>query len=325
MTSLTPIRMLSATSVIALLVGCSSASSIAPKPANVSSDARAGASFDACPASGTIEYVSDVHNDFIYIFDGKFAGQAPCGELTKRLFHPYGLFVQPGTHDLYVANYGGSNVAVFHRGQTSPYNVYKDPTGQHTGDVVVAKDGAVIASNVFSKGQEDGSLSTWIGGPNGGTFVGNFPFVPSSHSATGAFVTIDNHDIVYFDEFHCTSQCGELWFVSCPAGACGTQTQSSGVAFSAPGGLAVDDTGDVLLTDVGASNAKTFELPNPNPSIFPLLGAPFGMAINKQSSHWFVADTQNKDAAEYAYPSGSLIGTVACPGNCIPFGVAVDP
>jgi hypothetical protein len=41
--------------------------------------------------------------------------------------------------------------------------------------------------------------------------------------------------------------------------------------------------------------------------------------------HWFVADSDNDDAAEYAYPSGILIRTVPAnsPGGYI-LGIAVD-
>jgi len=43
------------------------------------------------------------------------------------------------------------------------------------------------------------------------------------------------------------------------------------------------------------------------------------------NNHWFVADASNNDAAEHAYPSGSLIGTVpGNPGGNL-VGIALDP
>lgn len=322
---LTTLQTLSVAAGIALLTGCSNGgSAFAPNATSQQESGHHFVSYDSCPATGPIEYVSDAHNSVIFIYKGRFAGQVPCGQITSELRTPYGLYVQTTTHDLYVANYGRSGVLVFHRGQTAPSNRYKDPTGQNTTDVSVAVDGTVIASNTSQpKGQEDGSLSTWIGGPNGGTFVGNFPMV--ANAASGAFIAINKRGKVYFDDFHCTVQCGEVWSVSCPAGICGAQTQVAGVAFNSPGGMAFDASGDLLVTDAGPPGvAQTFELPNPTPSTFALTGTPVGMAFSQRNHHWFVADSTNHDADEYDYPSGALVGTVPCCTGGVAIGVAVD-
>jgi hypothetical protein len=314
-----------AASAITFLAGCSGAGhlAIAPNPASLHLAARHLSSFYACPATGPIKYVSDFNNNVVDVFVGKFAGQAPCGQITSVLQSPWGIYVEPGTHDLYVANYGAHDVVVFHRGQTAPYNTYNDPSFQDPVDVAVAKDGTVIASNqVRPNFPTAGSLSTWIGGPNGGTFVGNFPMAPGSE---GLYVTAQRNGTIYFDELTSTQfNFGALWFVSCPAGACGPQTQVTGVSFNSAGGVASDDTEDVLAIN-GAGFAETFELPNPNPKSIPLTGVPVGMAINALDHHLFVTDAMNDYAAEYSYPKGKLIGTV--PGNSGGglFGIAVDP
>jgi hypothetical protein len=305
---------------ITILAGCSAGGTSAITQGAAPQDGAMlhPVSFDSCPATGSIEYVSDAHNSVIYIYKGPFAGQAPCGQITAQLRTPYELYVQTATHDLYVANYAGSNIEVFHRGHLRPYNHYGDPTGQHTADVAVASDGTVIAINVFSTGQEDGSISTWIGGPGGGTFVGNFPLL--TNNATGASLAIDGGGTVYFDNFQ-----GELWTVQCPAGACGTQTQVTGVAPRASGGMAFDSSGDLLITAQSSPGAgQIFELPNPNPTTFPLGDNPFGMAISQRYHHWFVTYSTNHEAAEYSYPSGALIGTVPCCPTGVPVGVAFD-
>ena len=279
-------------------------------------------SFYACPAIGPLVYVSDGTNNVINVYAGRFAGQAPCGQLASSLINfPYGLYVRPGGHDLYVANSG--NILVFHRGKTTPYNSYVDPSIQVPNDVAVAQDGTVIASNLGQNfGPEKGSLSTWLGGLNGGTFVGNFPM---KNDIQGGFLTVQANGKVYFDDQDATTNRGALWSVSCPAGACGSQTRDSGVSLGYPGGMGSDATEDVLVTDEGAITADTFELPNPNPVTFALAGVPVGMALNEFNNHWYVADALNNDAAEYAYPSGTLIGTV--PGNVggNMFGIAIDP
>jgi len=279
-------------------------------------------SFDSFPATGPIEYASDGTNNVINIYAGDFAGQAPCGQIATTLLNfPFGLFVKIGTHDLYVAN--ASDVLVFHRGKMMPYNTYTDPSGQVPNDVTVAKDGTIIVSNIGQfNGREAGSISTWVKGPNGGTFVGNFPM---TNDIQGGFITAQKNGTVFFDDQDATTRHGAVWSLSCPAGHCGTQTQVAGVSLGAPGGLGSDSTDDLLVTDSQPGNAETFELPNPNPMTFPLAGIVFGMAMSQGDTHWFVADALDNEAAEYSYPSGSLIGTV--PGNSFGNldGIAIDP
>jgi hypothetical protein len=347
-------QVLSLAAAIALLAGCSGAgtSAIPPKPAppqggadallsraptsilkamgRLKNDAQTGhhyVAYYACPATGPIEYLSDYNNSVINVYRGKFAGQSPCGQITSGVSNPEGIYVQRGSRDLYVANDGAHDVLVFHRGKMTPYNTYTDPGGEDTFDVTVAGDGTVIASNLIKQtGPQRGSISTWRGGPHGGTFIGNFPMTNSNE---GLFITVQKNGTVYFDDVDATSGRGLLWSVKCPAGACGTQKQVAGVSFNFPFGIGSDNAEDVLVDDLNTTlttgTANTFELPNPHPKSFTLVGVPVGMAIDALDHHWFVADAKTNDAAEYSYPGGALVGTV--PGNSggDPVGIAVDP
>jgi len=280
-------------------------------------------SFYACPAMGPIKYLSDSSHPYIFVYAGKFAGQTWCGLImSASLNEPGGLYVKTTTHDLYVANWGFNKILVFHRGQTEPYNVYTDPTLQNPIGVTTANDGTVIASNAYQPNHtENGSISTWIEGPNGGTFVGNFSMTNDSE---GYFVTVQKNGKVYYDDVDLSGS-GALWSLSCPAGHCGIQTQVAGVSLKIPRGLASDGAEDLIVIDTEPGRAETFELPNPNPVIFPLAGFPDGVAINELDHHLFVADSFNQVGAEYLYPSGVLVGTVQCGTACVPFGIAVDP
>ncbi|HEY5096257.1 MAG TPA: hypothetical protein VII69_14185 [Candidatus Eremiobacteraceae bacterium] len=336
----------SVAAAMALLPGCSSGTAVPQKPPTLSSHMRSLASFIAtsrsplglhadnlnaghqlksfytCPATISIEYFSDYKNNIINVFAGKFEGQIPCGKITD-VTNPQGLYVNASTHDLYVANTGGHNVLVFHRGETVASNSYTDPTNQFPYDVTMARDGTVIASNVFQTGgPEAGSISTWVGGPNGGAFVGNFPM---TNDSVGLWITVDKHGTVYYNDIDLTSGIGALWSLTCPSGACGNQTQVAGVSFSAPGGLAIDRTNDLLANDAQPGTADTFELPNPKPKTFPIASGSLDLAIDMLNRHWFALDSQNSNAAEYLYPSGVLVGTVSCGTNCIASGIAVDP
>jgi len=109
----------SAAAAIALLVACSGGgASVMAQRSSVLGPI--GPSRYSCPATGPLKYVSDGRDHAIDVFAGRFAGQAPCAQLAlSSLQNPQGLFVNPGTHDLYVANTGAGDVIVFHRGETT--------------------------------------------------------------------------------------------------------------------------------------------------------------------------------------------------------------
>lgn len=324
-------HVLSASVAMTLLVGCAGGGTTAiapkieaPRQSEINPTARYPiVNHYSCPATGTIRYLSDLVNNAINVYSGKFAGQAPCGQITSDLHSPVGMHVKISTHDLYVANWHGGNILVFHRGETTPYNTYTDPSGQNPSDVTVTNDGTVVATNSGC------SLSTWIGGPGGGTFVGTFKKLPCFD--TGIVFLTTNNGIVYYVNSRSGRNRSTMWSVSCPAGKCGTRFRVPGVRLGFfPSGVTSDAAGDLLAVDLSGSGRnnrlKTYSPPNPNPTIFNLLpGGPYGIAISDGDHHLFVADISNTDGEEYVYPGGKLIGTV--PGNVggSMVGIAVDP
>lgn len=329
---------MSAMASIVLIAGCAGGSAISPAPVsaqrgdhlvtgrvpnfldiNNRTDGHI-AGYDSCPAKGPIKYVSDADRNEIYIYKGVLAKGTRCGVIESNVLHyPLYIYVKASTHDLYVANDLGFDVLVFHRGQTTPYNTYTDPTGQQTRDIAVANDGTVIAANyVRSDGHLVGSISTWIGGPNGGTFVGNYPM-----SAEGVALVVKKNGTIYFNQVNQAGQ-ATLWSLTCPSGVCGTPTQIAGVSFADGAGLALDDTGDLLAVD--QNSVEIFELPNPNPMTMPLQTADAdGIAINSANHHVIITDPVSNHTQEYAYPDGTLLGTVPGARNGATVGVAVDP
>jgi hypothetical protein len=309
---------LSVATAAALLAGCAGVSAVTPKP-KVPQAVVHSILNDTCPAKGPIEYVSDdAEYVGVFVYAGNFAGQASCFHITAGLHGAQGLYVQPVTHDLYVANTGNQNIQVFHRGETVPYNTY--PIRYHSvTDVTVANDGTVIAIH-------GAGISTWVGGPHGGTFVGTFPL--KDHPQAD-WVTAQGNGSIYYDFLNPTTHRGELWTLECPAGHCHRGTQVAGVTLQYPEGMEFDSKGDLLVVsrDVNQINntLNTYELPNPSPSTLPLLpGWPTGVAISETDHHLFVVDAINHDAVEYSYPNGQLIGTVQDNSGGYPIGVAVD-
>lgn len=325
---------LTATASLTLLASCSSGSAIAPQSVPLQrganflmSQAPNFTSFYACPAMGALKYVSDYWHSTINVYSGRFAGQAPCGVITSNLENPVGLQVKVSTHDLYVANWVGRDVLVFHRGETTPYNMYSGP-GSNPMDVDVAPDGTLVASNF------DCTLSTWIIGSNGGTFVGKFG-MPDCRIGNFIFLAINKKGTVYYTNGWHGQGPGRstLWSVSCPAGACGVPTLVAGVklgSFSA--GLAVDSTNDLIAVEESAgwhnNQLFTFELPDPSPRAFHLIfGEPLAMTINPLDHHVYVtqADRYDGDATEYSYPNGEVLGSVDNVPGGILAGIAIDP
>ena len=347
MRNLTPIHALSAAAVLVLLAGCTGGSVIAPKASTLQVHERAlvdripaavsplvllkvnmhtgnhFASFDSCPATGNIEYISDFNNSVISIYSRNFAGQTPCGQISAGLSNPQGMFVKGSTHDLYVANTGDEDVLVFHRGATSPFMTYTDPTGQFAADVTVAKDGTVIASNIFSANGGKGSISTWL---LDGTFVGNFKMI---NDIEGVSVTVQKNGTLYFNDVDASSRQGLLWTGGCPLGACGAFT-STGAKTKFPGGIRSADFEDVVQLDQGADaftgaliTYETF----PSGLSCPIIGAsdPVSFDLKKRQNDVFYADADSNVGGEITYASCAVVGTVPGNPNGLPIGAAVDP
>jgi hypothetical protein len=344
---LSPFRSLCAISALTVLAGCSGGSAFAPKlsaPQRRSHSVMArvpalaqsigtfrispGAghrivSFNKCPKAGPIVYMSDYNFGVINIYTVPFAGQQACGQIFGTLVNPQGLFVWRN-HDLYVASSGSFDIQAFHRGASKPFNTYADTVNgaQYPGDVTVAKDGTIIASNLYQPNFNEGpSISTWIRGGHGGTFVGNFPM---TNAYRGMFVTIQKNGTLYFDDIDNTNGEGPIWTGSCPLGACGTFTSTGAVA-GFPGGIRSADNEDVVQLDQTALTLTTFEhFPNGNPCSLSGESDPVGFDINRREHHVFVADANLNVGVELTYPGCVLIGTV--PGNSggLPIGIAKD-
>jgi hypothetical protein len=275
-------------------------------------------SFNACPASGNIEYISDFNNNVVNIYAGKFSGGAPCGEIAG-LSSPQGMFVSGASHELYVANSGASNILVFSRGAVVPNDVYVDPTGQVPADVTLAKDGTVIASNLLGLNPNElGSISTWRRGSGGGIFIGNFPMINDSQ---GGFVTVQKNGALFFNELDAASGQGTLWTGSCPLGVCGAFV-FTGAVTGFPGGIRSADLEDVVQIDQGPPGSASVTYDPAPPSIGSVCsigaGDAISMDLNKKQQHFFYADALKNVGGEMTYPGCVAIGTV--PGN--PGGLA---
>ena len=345
---LTPLQALGAAAAIALLTACSGTLAVAPKPSapqgHILSMMRPGTSvlnpiamlklvrkagyhgrsFNSCPALGHLEYVSDAGDNTVNIFAGTFGGQAPCGIITG-FTNPQGMIVRH--HNLFVANTGGEDVEAFHRGATSPYRTYTDPTcgGEFPTDVTVSGDNVVLAADIMGNTCSGGAISTWS--KSTGRLIGNFP---NGAGANTYFLTIQKTKTVYYDD-----NLPELAVGSCPAGVCGSFS-NTGASFNFPGGVrSYDLEGEeaVVLDDQHGAGGGTATLYNPpsfgSGTVCPLGGGdPVGIDLNVQLSNLFYADADGSavefTAPYFGGPTCHFRGRVTTSGG-LPVGIAVDP
>jgi hypothetical protein len=353
MRKLNAIHAMIAAAALSTLAGCAGSSALAPKslrvqgresvlarqvPAPVGviaalrlnpSNAHPYVSFDTCPATGAITYISDYNNNVINIYAGRFKHQMPCGAISGSPVHePEGLFVGLN-HRLYVANTGGGNILEFTRGGSTPIATFTDPTGEFPSDVAVAND-AVIASNISSVSQGGGSISTWH---IGGGFVGNFPMI---NDIQGLFVTVQSGaaDRIYYNDIDATSNAGVVYTGKCPAGACGAFAALPATTNTVyPGGLRSRslDTHLIQFDQTAGPGGVRLRYDDNNPS-FPTdpscnIGGshPIGFDMNSTASQVYYADAVANVGGEMVFGSCKSIGTV--PGNPggLLVGVAHDP
>lgn len=278
--------------------------------------ANHGLSFNSCPATGTLVYMSDAANGVVNIYHN---GTTLCGQIGG-FSEPQGIATKG--HNLYVANTEGGDVLAFHRGSSSPFQTYTDPTLQFPVGVSIAPDGTVIASNIFQQAGGNGSLSTWKAN---GVFVGNFPLV---NELRAYFVTVFSTGSVYVDGFDGNSL-SAIWKLKCPNGHCGASVEL-GEAMSFPGGMGENNTKDLVASDQTGNTGDTFELPGLSPATFTLNGGDnVTMALNKPNSRWYAADALNNELVCYLYGQGGAssgtCGTVAGNTSGQALGVAIDP
>jgi hypothetical protein len=349
----TVVRALSAAAAFAILAGCSGGPSLAPAPSGVQGLASAMmrqvpapvgliaalrlrpsnnhpyVSFDTCPATGPITYISDYNDNVINIYAGPFKGQVACGAISGSVVHePEGLFVG-SSHQLYVANTGGGDVLEYARGGSSPIATFTDPSGQFPDDVTVTND-AVIASNISSVNQNGGSISTWH---IGGLFIKNYPMI---NDIQGLFVTVQKSavDKIYFNDIDANSMAGVAYKGKCPGGVCGTFVALPATTDTIyPGGLRsrANDTHLIQFDQSAGPGGVRLRYKDTNPS-FPAgtpcdIGGrhPIGFDMDATATDIYYADAGANVGGEMLYGNCVSIGTV--PGNPggLPIGAAHDP
>lgn len=95
--------------------------------------------------------------------------------------------------------------------------------------------------------------------------------------------------------------------------------------FKDPYGIAVDAAGDVAVADAGAPAVEVLVPGSATPKyVFAQTGDPTGIAFGSSGTRLFVTDASANQIDVYAFPGGTLINTIAFPGQQAD-GIAVSP
>jgi hypothetical protein len=253
-------------------------------------------------------YVADENGQAVYIFPHKGNNQAPIGKITTGLAAPNGLFVDK-LSKLYVCNFGGGTVTVYHRGSLTPFLTL---TGAGSAiDVVVGRDGTVYVSN-----WDSGSAGTLLEYPKGQTT----PSVTININGASEGLALDSGNNLYVAYNDNSSFDGEVLKFA-PGATVGTNL---GIHVGYVGGATMDSNDNLLLDDQNIPGVDVFPPGATQPSKqikgFPLA---FDIALTKGDSKLWVTNP-NGIVSEVTYPAGAITNTIS---NTIKssFGVATSP
>ncbi|HET9343949.1 MAG TPA: hypothetical protein VFO25_13655 [Candidatus Eremiobacteraceae bacterium] len=255
-----------------------------------------------------IIYVSDEGGQTVYIFPQLGQNQSPVGAITSGVAAPNGLFVD-ANGNLYVCNFGGGTVTVYHRGQITPFRTL---TGAGSAiDVVVGLDGSVYVSD-------------WDSGTNGRLVE----YAPH-HSSPSQIIDINggpeglaldkNNDLflAYNDN---TFNDGEVLEFA-PGSSTGTNL---GIHIGNAGGATIDSNQDLLVVDQFIPGVDVFPPGQTKPSKqITGFSLAFDLALTASGDRLWI--TQPFTAVnEVRYPSGTHFNSIT---NTITsaFGVATSP
>jgi hypothetical protein len=253
-------------------------------------------------------YVSDEGGQAVYIFPQKGNNQAPIGKITAGLAAPNGLFVDK-ERKLYVCNFGGGTVTVYHHGSITPS---KTLTGAGSAiDVVVGIDGTVYVSN-----WDSGSAGTLLEYPKGQTT----PSVTININGGPEGLALDSGNNLYVAYNDNTVNDGEVLKFA-PGSTVGTNL---GIHVGYVGGETIDSLGNLLLDDQNIPGVDVFPPGATQPSNqIKGFALAFDIALVKNNSKLWVTDPFTA-VNEVTYPAGTLINSIT---NSISsaFGVATSP
>lgn len=240
----------------------------------------------------------------IYVFSAKGTNPPEKGEITTGLSNPNRLFVDKWL-SVYATNSGNNTVTAYKRGATTPFLTISDGVNDPTGLTVDAA-GTVYCANFgnntiteYPKGQTSPSLTI---------------------DAFAEYLAIDANDNLYAS--------GTAIYKFAPGSKTGTNL---GLNIGAPGALAVDRAGNIIVIDEAANSIDVFPAGKTQPSkTIPVTsGDAFALSLTKKEKSVYVTvdDTATGDfiVQQLTYPKGTSLTTkIGSPRGEWPIAVSPD-
>jgi hypothetical protein len=251
--------------------------------------------------------VSDVEAGDVDLFATTTLGISLTGEITNGINGPDGIWYDQ-SGNLYVANYGGDNVKEYAPCTASPSFTYSaglvDPingTTDKNGNVYVADFGAYFVAEYF-QGIHAMKQQCYPGGAVEG-------------------VAVDKHGNVFVSYYSFSDDLGHI--AEYAGGLPGCHETVLGVTFGFPGGLLIDNSGNLVACD---QFAGVDIIPPPfatiSQTIYGAIDA-FHIALNKANTLIYIADPVSDQVLVATYPGGAIIETLGAAENLeLVFGVA---
>ena len=271
---------------------------------------------DAAGITPTV-YVSQFNTSSIQVYRQGGTNQNPIGTITNGLVNPQNMFVTPN-NDIYVANTGANNILVFHKGATAAYKTLDD-SGQYPVDVTVDSGGTVYASNIFDTNFGPGSVSVYA---PGSLTVTSTLAVPNN--AKVLFCALDKFHNLYVNYIDINSGVGAMVKFKKGKGA----AQLTNVATNFPGGMEFDQLGRLAALDQITATIGAYRLPGGTP-VFSIIstGDTVSMKFTKTRSFVYVSDGVAGAVYQYDYKNGTQVDTISASlgASAGASGVAADP
>jgi sugar lactone lactonase YvrE len=253
-------------------------------------------------------YVSSYRLGYVAIYCRKGQNQAPIGEITNGIETPEGANTD-SKGNLYVSNTNASTVTEYARGSLAPSFTYSSGLTYPAGVAVDSKQ------NVYVTSLSPASVEVFPQGVNSPTLTITSITYPID-------VAIDPSGNAYVTTYTANFSNGEIIKYS-PGSSQGTNL---GIVTDGPGGIALDEAGDIVTADQRLPGVLVFPPGTTSPSQTFAQNTldPDPVRFARREHQVYVGDSIGNAVYVYDYPSGTLVDTIT-DGIDGPNGLALDP